>query len=70
MLKSFLCKLAIVVGGNVGSKGDHDADVLAVTSETKLKKCKNPCQNQLCVILQLLLAVTLAAMVTMMLMIS
>ena len=35
-----MCKLAIVGDGNVGSKGDHEADVMAVTSETKLRMCK------------------------------
>ena len=40
MPKSIVCKLAIVGGDNVGSKGDHDAGVLAVTSETKIRKCK------------------------------
>ena len=70
MPNSILCKLAIAVGGNVGSKRDRNADVLAVTSATELRNCKDLCQNQLCVILQLLLAVTFAAMWTMMLMIS
>ena len=40
MPNSIVCKLLIVDGGNVGSKADHDADFLAVTSETKLRKCK------------------------------
>ena len=40
MPKSIVCKLVIVGGGNVGSNVDHGADVLAVTSETKLRKCK------------------------------
>ena len=68
MPKSLVCKLAIVVGGIAGSNDDHDADVLAVTSETQLRTCKDPCQNKVCVILQMLLVVTLAAKPTMTLM--
>ena len=65
MSNSIVYKFAIVVGGNVGSNDDHDTDVVAVTSETQLRTCKDQCKNQMCVILQMLLAVTLAAKPTM-----